>query len=186
MRAPEQKPSVSACHQRAVRNAALAAFAAVLALASPVLAGRKQPPKDPPGTSRDTTGQLRDDASGKYAKDPQCETDDDGTAAMRARLRGQLSCAKDQEAHHVVPLKLRNLPMVVRAMKAGWDLNGKSNGLCLSTAVHKGCHAQYTGEVQRRLVADLSTVPPGKLVSQLQSIVDDFKRSLRSRRKPLQ
>ncbi len=79
-------------------------------------------------------------------------TGDPLAAAARRKLRAALNCSSAQEAHHVIPLELRNDPLVSMAEKNGFDFNGKSNGVCLSNKIHSGSHPVYTSEVAGALL----------------------------------
>ena len=163
--------------------AALAGLLGVLAFAGPAAASTAK--KAPAGTSRDANGKLHDDASGQFANDP-CAIGEDGTEAMRARFRKAMSCGTMQQAHHVVPLQLRNLPELVAAAKSGWDINGKLNGICLDKKIHNGCHGVYSEDVRTRIQnLSLSKLASKKMASAIEMLVGELKAGLRSRRKPL-
>jgi hypothetical protein len=80
----------------------------------------------------------------------------DPKAAARAQLRRALSCKATEEAHHVVPLELRNHPIVELAEANNWQFNGNDNGKCLSKKVHSGSHPIYTESVRQKLDALLT------------------------------
>ncbi|MCU7839805.1 MAG: AHH domain-containing protein [Candidatus Thiodiazotropha sp. (ex Troendleina suluensis)] len=55
------------------------------------------------------------------------------------------------QAHHIVPWELRSHPIVKRAAKGGFNINGRHNGVALSTMAHRGSHATYTARVKGTL-----------------------------------
>jgi hypothetical protein len=69
----------------------------------------------------------------------------------RAELRRNLKCESGKQAHHIIPLQRGDHEVVKAAIKDGWNLNGKENGICLSKAVHDGPHPIYTARVTRDL-----------------------------------
>ena len=163
--------------------AALAGLLGVLAFAGPAAASTAK--KAPAGTSRDANGKLHDDASGQFANDP-CAIREDDTDAMRAKLRRALACGPEEQAHHVIPLELRSMDELVAAGHGGWDINGKGNGICLAVSLHSGCHPLYTIDVRTQIVAArLRGLPPKQSIPKLTTLIDQRKRSLRSRRKSL-
>ncbi len=180
------KSSVSACRQRAVRSAALAVAAALLALASPVRAGARQPPKDPPATSRDAHDQLRNTRTGQYAKDPRVEADD-GPDGLRRKFSKLLACQEGQDAHHIIPLSLRAVPVVAEATNAGWDLHGQGNGICLPEKIHGHGHRKYTDELRAELGSpSLNKLSKSAKVKAVERIVERLRSSLRLRKRPLE
>src|SRR5262249_49734373 len=64
-------------------------------------------------------------------------TDDKNRA--RAQLRKALQCkSENEQAHHVVPLELRNHEIVEAAEANGWEFNGVANVICLMKPTHEG------------------------------------------------
>ena len=121
----------------------LAVLAGAVLLFAPATDGKGSgsKPKDPSGTSRDSHDQLRSKKTGQYVEDPRVEADD-GPDALRKKFSKLLACAAGEDAHHIIPLSLRTLPAVADAIKAGWDVNGTGNGICLRekiTATVIGC-----------------------------------------------
>ena len=114
----------------------------------------------------------------------------DPKAAARAQLRRALGCRSTQEAHHVIPLELRDdFEIVKKAEAKGWKFNGADNGLCISNRIHSGSHPNYTEAVRQRLTA-LTRQFKGKLDSDaaragLDDLVDELRAGLRKRRKKL-
>jgi invasion protein IalB len=98
-----------------IRQTAVA-LAIVLLAATPALAVSGKSVKTPAGTTRDANGHLHDNATGKFTED-ECAVGQDGTDAMRRRLRQALKCTDDQQAHHIIPLELRELPPIQLAIK---------------------------------------------------------------------
>jgi hypothetical protein len=90
-------------------------------------------------------------------------TDHDLNAARR-KLRDNLGPAPfdDAQGHHVVPLELRDHPLVGEMHRLhGWDINGAGNGIYLpekasapgagALPVHSGSHPAYTAWVESRM-----------------------------------
>lgn len=102
-------------------------------------------------------------------------------AAARKKLRKALGCSPTQEAHHVVPLELRNDPLVKLAESKGFDFNGKENGVCLSDKIHSGSHPIYTGEFAGNLIG-VREQNKGKSPDE---VVSDFKEFVKVRQKDL-
>jgi hypothetical protein len=70
----------------------------------------------------------------------------------RRQLRAALGCQSNEQAHHIVPLELRDsLTIITEAERNGWEFNGKDNGICISNTIHSGSHPRYTADVVNRL-----------------------------------
>ncbi|WP_231734225.1 AHH domain-containing protein [Calycomorphotria hydatis] len=99
------------------------------------------------------TGVLVHNACGKDFSD---ELSKSGSVARR-RLRSNLGLksGNTDEAHHIIPFELRNHDLVKKASKAGFNINGKANGVPLSFARHRGInifhHNRYNKAIRRRL-----------------------------------
>ena len=76
----------------------------------------------------------------------------DPKAAARKQLRAALGCKKKEEAHHLIPLELRDHPLVKLAEKNGFEFNKDKNGACLKAGfVHGGSHPIYTDSIETAL-----------------------------------
>jgi hypothetical protein len=90
----------------------------------------------------------------------------DPKAKDREALRKALSCkrpktkSKQEQAHHLAPLELRNHPIMVLAESNGFNYNGRDNGECLLPPTHMGSHPRYTQFV-RDILDDLRVQHPG-------------------------
>jgi hypothetical protein len=75
----------------------------------------------------------------------------------RANLRSALGPAKGatDEAHHLLPWAMRDLEIVEAAARAGFNLNGKVNGVRLSYLRHRSIneysHPEYNKAIRKRL-----------------------------------
>jgi hypothetical protein len=57
------------------------------------------------------------------------------------------------QAHHIIPAELEDHPLIQRAISAGWDIDGKNNGILLPESPelakklglpqHRGSHPRY-------------------------------------------
>lgn len=114
--------------------------------------------------------------------------------ALRRNLifAGECRNSSSKEAHHVVPLELRNLKIVSIAESNNWNINGANNGVCLSKNIHSGSHSVYTGKVRNALlVLERSLIKKhgkvdwknGKQPFEVQ--VAEFKKELKKRRSKL-
>ena len=63
----------------------------------------------------------------------------------RDHLRKNIPGNKAHEAHHIIPWQLRTHPLVQRASKGGFNINGAENGVRLAN--HRGPHQYYTKRV---------------------------------------
>jgi HNH/ENDO VII superfamily nuclease len=83
----------------------------------------------------------------------------DWKAAARARLRSALGgCSARDDAHHIIPLTLRDHRIVQLAeSKGGFEFNGKMNGMCFPRELH-GNHPKYTDMVRNNLIAIADSV----------------------------
>jgi len=84
--------------------------------------------------------------------------------ALRNRegLRSALGTAESQVAHHGVPFAQRGHALVKKAAEAGWNMNGKGNGMNLPKAFHKGFpnwHRNYNDLAKRMLDQELRKNP---------------------------
>jgi hypothetical protein len=74
----------------------------------------------------------------------------------RAALRRSLGvCTATEQAHHIVPLELKDAPLVHAAIASQtWHMNdGGDNGVCLPTIVHSSSHPNYTRRIRQQLDA---------------------------------
>jgi hypothetical protein len=67
----------------------------------------------------------------------------------RAALRRAMNCSSTEQAHHIIPLEFKDHDIVKAARDNGWRLNGRENGICLTS--HSGPHDIYSGDVGRAL-----------------------------------
>ncbi|WP_373518861.1 DUF4157 domain-containing protein [Pricia sp.] len=109
-------------------------------------------------------------------------------AAARKQLRRALRCNDKQQAHHLIPLELRNdFPIIKTAEENGWNFNGAENGYCMSNKYHSGSHGNYTRDVRRRLtsltITTLKNKPNAiKIKSELNILTGNLKSELSKRR----
>ncbi|HEY0764462.1 MAG TPA: DUF4157 domain-containing protein [Pyrinomonadaceae bacterium] len=75
----------------------------------------------------------------------------DPKAGARKQLRASLGCKKKEEAHHIIPLELRDHNISKLAEKNGFEFNKAKNGVCLSTKIHSGSHDNYTANIRGQL-----------------------------------
>ncbi|MEG2269128.1 MAG: AHH domain-containing protein, partial [Acinetobacter sp.] len=64
----------------------------------------------------------------------------------RAHLRTNTSGKASEQAHHIIPWELRSHPLIQRASKGGFNINGSENGVRLAN--HRGSHQYYTQRVK--------------------------------------
>ncbi len=73
----------------------------------------------------------------------------------RNTLRQTINPSKRRgvDAHHVVPWKLRSHPVVQKAAKGGFNINGRENGILISTRIHAKSlgHPKYNARVKATL-----------------------------------
>lgn len=83
----------------------------------------------------------------------------------RSRLRSALGLVRGDadEAHHLLPVGLRDHPIVERAARSGFNFNGDVNGMPLSFDRHRGVnifhHDMYNAARRRRLDLELARTP---------------------------
>ena len=83
----------------------------------------------------------------------------------RARLRSALGLARGNadEAHHLIPLGLRDHDIVQRAARGGFNFNGIDNGVAMSFDRHRGVnifhHNKYNDAIRSRLERELLNNP---------------------------
>jgi hypothetical protein len=70
---------------------------------------------------------------------------------LQSDLRKVLDIESGQEAHHLIPWKLRNEPIVQKASEAGFHMNEAYNGLAMTAPHHIGGHPEYTATVLKKL-----------------------------------
>jgi len=81
---------------------------------------------------------------------------------LNKHLGAPPGASQDWQAHHAIPYEFRTHPVVEEAtLDAGWDINGKNNGIHLPTdssvpgagskAIHNQNHPQYNAMVEDRL-----------------------------------
>lgn len=102
----------------------------------------------------------------------------------RKRLRAVIGSKQGFQAHHVVPLELRQHDLVRRAAKGGFDINGKENGISLSDKIHRGSHPKYTEKIKEALDEKLtaSGVDSDEVIAQwLRKFTSDCKAELETR-----
>jgi hypothetical protein len=75
----------------------------------------------------------------------------DPKAAARKQLRASLGCKKKEEAHHIIPLELRDHQVSKLAEKNGFTFNKAKNGVCLPKKIHSGSHPIYTESIRTQL-----------------------------------
>jgi hypothetical protein len=98
----------------------------------------------------------------------------------RAALRRSLNCKTTEQAHHIIPLELKDDPVIVAAIASGtWNMNdGSDNGVCISNAIHSGSHSNYTDSIRRQL-ATLGAWPGA--ASKLRTIISAERAKLKRR-----
>ncbi|MDP1563492.1 MAG: AHH domain-containing protein [Pirellulaceae bacterium] len=83
----------------------------------------------------------------------------------RARLRSALGLARGNadEAHHLIPVGLRDHDVVQRAARGGFNFNGVDNGVAMSFDRHRGVnifhHNKYNDAIRSRLERELLSNP---------------------------
>ncbi len=119
---------------------------------------------------------------------------DAARSALRRSLimAGQCTKASTKQAHHVVPLELRNMNIITIAEKNGWKFNGVDNGVCLGKSVHSGSHSKYTKAVrediltiQRKLKKANKKLDWANIKGPLTKLLSGLKSDLKKRRKKL-
>jgi hypothetical protein len=113
-------------------------------------------------------------------------------ARARAELGRNMSCGEKEQAHHIIPLENRHHKVVEGAISAGWNQNGKENGICLSTDVHKGSHPKYTDRITAQLNAAANDLRrrgklnvPAAARKEVEEIVEDHHEMLSKRTEKL-
>lgn len=120
----------------------------------------------------------------------------DPKAGARKQLRASLGCKKKEEAHHIIPLELRDKNRLVKLAEAnGFQFNKAENGICLSKRkprIHSGSHNEYTESIRKQLDALILIHRQGsdlKWTAELQSdfyaMIKKNYRNLRARKTPL-
>ena len=79
--------------------------------------------------------------------------------AARRHLRRSVGGARGGQVHHVIPWEWRNHPLVRKAAKGGFNMNGSNNAIRLTLTQHNGSHDDYSQAVLKRLDAMLKTNP---------------------------
>ncbi len=83
----------------------------------------------------------------------------------RARLRSALGLARGNadEAHHLIPVGLRDHDVVERAARSGFNFNGAENGAAMTFDRHRGVnifhHNKYNNAIRSRLDRELLNSP---------------------------
>jgi hypothetical protein len=94
-----------------------------------------------------------------------------------------MGCKKGEEAHHVIPLELKDHPVAKLAQSSHWNFNGAGNGVCLDTSVHHGSHPKYTAGVRsylERLIGDYGN-DWGKMRAKFLAYISQKKTNLKNR-----
>jgi hypothetical protein len=101
----------------------------------------------------------------------------------RAELRKNMKCKPGEQAHHIIPLALKDHPVAKLATSNGWNFNGANNGVCLDTSVHSGPHPNYTERVRLRLAALGAKYGDdwGQMKAPFQKYVSDQRNQLRAK-----
>lgn len=75
------------------------------------------------------------------------------TSTSQRRFRAALGVKpfENARAHHIVPVELRAHPIVQRAAKGGFNINGRHNGVWLSKVKHPSNHRGYSKRVKDTL-----------------------------------
>lgn len=68
----------------------------------------------------------------------------------RTHLRKALNSQSDAVAHHLIPWKFRDHPLVEKAASGGFNINGFENGvnITVSSGRHKGPHLRYNDAIE--------------------------------------
>ena len=83
----------------------------------------------------------------------------------RARLRSALGLVRGSadEAHHLIPVGLRDHDVVQRAARGGFNFNGVDNGVAMTFDRHRGVnifhHNKYNEAIRSRLERELLGTP---------------------------
>lgn len=107
---------------------------------------KETPPKGVPSTSGNSATGMppNGDDDKKVTKNYEKELNVSAGVA-RDHLRKNIPGNKAHEAHHIIPWQLRTHPLVQRASKGGFNINGAENGVRLAN--HRGPHQYYTKRV---------------------------------------
>ena len=95
----------------------------------------------------------------------------------RDHLRANTSGNPSHQAHHIIPWQLRTHPLVQRASKGGFNINGAENGVRLAN--HNGSHRYYNQRVADYL-NQLQKTNPNMTNQQAANSLKNFTNELRA------
>jgi hypothetical protein len=108
-----------------------------------------------------------------------------GSDDARRSLRKALGLGRGNanEAHHIIPLGLKNHEIVQRAARGGFNFNGVENGVEMSFNRHRGVnifhHNKYNNAVKSALDAQLR-INPSMTDAQAAQFLNDYTNQIRN------
>jgi len=95
----------------------------------------------------------------------------------RAKLRSAMQTVKGAVAHHVIPWEARSHPLVQKAAKGGFNMNGSNNGVSLGPDQHWTSHPHYNEAVLSKL-DNIMAANPNISDAQAAKLIQDYANQL--------